>query len=152
MGVHLDDVARSEYLPVQRNQHAPPPRFGCCGDFRGVENVSGAIRVAGDGIAHGARYHDGLLAAQGEVQEIGRFLHGGRPVGDHRPCGRLIRQNPAQAVAKPEGRGRLHDVAGDVRVLDDAHLGRTAEFGNRGDQFLRPRRRRVLPSPRVVFR
>ena len=79
LAVHLDDVARGEYLPVQRDHHASAPRLGVCRNLRGVEDVPGAVRVAGDGISHRARDDDGLIAAQGQIQEIGRLLHRGRP-------------------------------------------------------------------------
>ena len=61
LAVHLDDVARGEYLAVERDHHAPAARIGFRRDFRSVEDVPGAVRVAGDGIAHRARDHDGLL-------------------------------------------------------------------------------------------
>ena len=132
-GVSFGNVAGGVDFVVQDEQDALAAGGGGSGSTDGVQEVERPVGADGGGGAHGADEDDGAVVLDGEVEEVGGFLHGVGAVGDDDAGGGgFVGEDAVDAGGEGEPVGDGDVGAADVGDLLDSDVG---DLGDLRDVF-----------------
>ena len=120
--VGLGDLARGIDLVVEHDEHTLPARRGLGGDAEALEQVRRPLVSQRARVAHRADDDDRLVAANREIEEVGRLLQRVGPARDDHA--RQIRVLLEERVDPP---GKLHPLLQRDRAARD--VGELLELG-----------------------
>ena len=134
--VHLGHVAGTVDLVIENDEHALAGSFLGSGNLDGVQEVERAVSGNGRCGTHGANEHHGLVALDGEVQEIGRLFERVRAVRDHDAVHIAAGEQFIDALGELELNVARHVCRVDVADLFAGNVGVLLHGGHCIDQRL----------------